>query len=102
MKINLLGKPMSGIEAFNMGLACEVVPDEKVLDTAIKMANTISRMPPLSVQAIKETIINGNNASLETSLLLERKTFQVLLSSNDKKEGMEAFVEKRKPNFKGN
>ena len=102
MKINLLGKPMSGIEAFNMGLACEVVPDEKVLDTAIKMANTISRMPPLSVQAIKETIINGYNASLETSLLLERKTFQVLLSSNDKKEGMEAFVEKRKPNFKGN
>ena len=102
MKINLLGKPMSGIEAFNMGLACEVVPDEKVLDTAIKMANTISRMPPLSVQAIKETIINGNNASLETSLLLERKTFQVLLSSNDKKEGMEAFIEKRKPNFKGN
>ena len=85
-----------------MGLACEVVPDEKVLDTAIKMANTISRMPPLSVQAIKETIINGNNASLETSLLLERKTFQVLLSSNDKKEGMEAFVEKRRPNFKGN
>ncbi len=101
MKINLLGKPISGIEAYKMGLACEVVPDEKVLDTAKNMATTISRLPPLSVQAIKETILNGENASLDTGLLLERKTFQVLLSSEDKKEGMEAFVEKRRPKFKG-
>ncbi|MGC6391502.1 MAG: enoyl-CoA hydratase [Alphaproteobacteria bacterium] len=101
MKINLLGKPFSGRDAFNMGLACEVCADEDVLDTALKMAKSISHMPPLAAQAIKEAVVFGESASLETGLLLERKSFQVLFATEDRKEGMEAFIEKRKPSFSG-
>jgi Enoyl-CoA hydratase/carnithine racemase len=84
-----------------MGLASEVCPDEEVLDRAITMAKNISLMPPLAARAIKESIIHGESASLETAMIMERKSFQLLFASEDKKEGMSAFLEKRKPSFKG-
>jgi len=101
MKMCLTGKPVTAREALAMGLASEVVPDAEVLDTALKMASTIAAMPPLAVAAIKEVIIAGQNASLDTALLLERKAFQLLFASEDQKEGMRAFAEKRRPHFKG-
>ncbi|HEY0522886.1 MAG TPA: enoyl-CoA hydratase-related protein [Stellaceae bacterium] len=101
MKMCLTGKPVTAREALAMGLASEVVPDAEVLDTALKMASTIAAMPPLAVAAIKEVIIAGQNASLDTALLLERKAFQLLFASEDQKEGMRAFAEKRRPQFKG-
>lgn len=102
MKINLLGKPFSGQEAYEMGLACEVCKDEEVLETALKMATTISRMPPLAVQSIKQSIIHGQDASLEAGLFLERKAFQQLFASEDQTEGMQAFIDKRRASFEGN
>ncbi len=101
MKINLLGKPFSGREAFNMGLACEICPDDAVFETALKMATTISRMPPLAVQNIKQSILHGQDASIEAGLFLERKAFQQLFASEDQSEGMQAFIEKRRPDFSG-
>jgi enoyl-CoA hydratase len=101
MKMCLTGKPVSAREALAMGLASEVVPDAEVLDTALRMASTIAAMPPLAVAAIKEVILAGQNASLEAALLLERKAFQLLFASEDQKEGMRAFAEKRRPQFKG-
>lgn len=50
---------------------------------------------------IKEVLLAGTDASLETALILERKSFQLLFASEDQKEGMKAFTEKRKPEFKG-
>ena len=101
MKINLLGKPFSGRQAYDMGLACEVCPDAEVLEIALKMATTISRMPPLAVQAIKQSILHGQGASMEAALFLERKAFQQLFASDDQVEGMQAFIEKRRPSFTG-
>jgi len=101
MKMCLTGKPVTGSEAYQMGLASEVVPDEEVLETAIKLATSIARMPPLATQAIKEAIVQGQNASLESALLLERKAFQLLFATEDRREGMAAFIEKRRPDFKG-
>lgn len=101
MKINLLGKPFSGRQAYDMGLACEVCPDAEVLEIALKMATTISRMPPLAVQAIKQSILHGQDASMEAALFLERKAFQQLFASDDQVEGMQAFIEKRRPSFSG-
>jgi enoyl-CoA hydratase len=101
MKMCLTGQPVSAREALSMGLASEVVPDAEVLDTALKMASSIAALPPLAVSAIKEVILAGQNASLETALLLERKAFQLLFASEDQKEGMRAFAEKRRPQFKG-
>jgi len=101
MKLNLTGKPISGKEAYALGLASDCVPDEEVLDFALKQAASIAKMPPLAAQTIKEAVIHGESASLETALLLERKAFQVLFATEDKKEGMTAFIEKRKPTFQG-
>ena len=101
MRMCLTGKPVTGREAYEIGLASEVVPDEEVLETAIKRATSIARMPPLATQAIKEAIIQGETASLESAMLLERKAFQLLFATEDRREGMKAFIEKRRPSFKG-
>lgn len=101
MKMCLTGKPVTGREAYEIGLASEVVPDEEVLAAATKLATSIARMPPLAAQAIKEAIVQGETASLESALLLERKAFQLLFATEDRREGMAAFIEKRRPDFKG-
>jgi len=101
MKICLTGKPISGTEALAMGLASECVPDGDVYDTAVKMATSIARMPPFAAMATKEAIIQGGSASLEAGLALERKALHTLFATDDRSEGMQAFIEKRRPDFKG-
>ena len=101
MRLCLTGKPISGREAYEIGLASLVVPDGEVLDTALKMAAGIARLPPIAVTTIKEAILQGENAPLETALTLERKAFHTLFATEDRREGMTAFIEKRKPDFKG-
>ncbi len=92
---------ISGEEAGRIGLASEVVPDAEVLPTALKLADQIAALPPLSVMSIKEVVIAGADASLETSLMLERKAMHLLFAAQDRREGVTAFLEKRKPKFEG-
>jgi enoyl-CoA hydratase/carnithine racemase len=101
MKMVLTGEPVTAAEAEAMGLVSEVVPDAEVLERALKMAERIAAMPPLAVMQIKEVLLAGQDASLETALMLERKAFQMLFDSRDQKEGMKAFAEKRKPRYQG-
>ena len=84
-----------------MGLVCDVVADVEVLEHALSMARTIAAMPPLAAQQIKEVVLAGVDASLETALALERKANQLLFATRDQKEGMQAFIDKRKPRFEG-
>jgi enoyl-CoA hydratase/carnithine racemase len=58
-------------------------------------------MPPLAARQIKEVVLAGMDASLETALMLERKAFQLLFDTRDQKEGMRAFLEKRRPTYEG-
>jgi enoyl-CoA hydratase len=101
MRICLTGRPISAAEACRIGLVTEVVPDAQVVAAALEMAQEIARLPPLAVMQIKEAILAGQDASLEVGLALERKAFQLLFASADKREGMQAFFEKRPPRFKG-
>jgi enoyl-CoA hydratase len=101
MKMMLTGEPVSGREAFDMGLASEVIADEQVLPRALELAGKIASMPPLAVRRIKEVVLAGQDASLSAGLMLERRTFDTLFDTEDQKEGMKAFIEKRKPVFKG-
>jgi enoyl-CoA hydratase/carnithine racemase len=101
MLMVMTGQVISGIEAGQMGLASLVVPDAEVLDKALEVAKTISRMPPVAIAQIKEVLLAGQDASLDTALMLERKAFQLLFASADQKEGMRAFIEKRKPTYQG-
>ncbi len=102
MKILLTGEQISAAEAFDMGLASEVVADECVLERALAMAATIAELPPLAIRQTKEVVLAGGDCSLDAGLTLERKAFDILFDTEDQKEGMRAFIEKRKANFKGN
>jgi enoyl-CoA hydratase len=101
MKLVLTGDTLTASEAFQAGLLSEIVPDGSALDRALAIAKNVAAMPPLAVQAIKEVVQMGQDAPLETALFLERKTFVQLFDTQDQKEGMRAFLEKRPPQFKG-
>ncbi len=101
MKYVLTGELFSAREALDMGLVSEVVPDPEVEGRAIDLARQIAALPPLAVQLAKEAVIAGMDAPLTSALALEAKSLQILFSSHDQKEGMRAFIEKRKPKFEG-
>lgn len=101
LRMLLTGKPVSADEARLMGLVSQVVADEDVLNEALTMARGIAAMPPLAAQQIKEVVLAGMDASLDTALMLERKANQLLFATQDQKEGMQAFIDKRKPKFEG-
>jgi len=101
MKMVLTGQPVRGREAYDMGLASEVVADEQVLPRALELAENIAALPPLAVRRIKEVVLAGHDTGLGAGLMLERRTFDTLFDTEDKAEGMSAFVEKRSPRFSG-
>jgi enoyl-CoA hydratase/carnithine racemase len=101
MRLVLTGELIGAEEALAMGLLSKVVDDAAVYDSARDMARTIAALPPIAVQQAKESVILGADASLAASLALERKALQLTFATADKTEGMRAFLEKRKPEFKG-
>jgi len=101
MKVILTGEPLTAVEAFAYGMLSEVVPDGTALERALALGKTILAMPPMAVRAIKEVVQLGQEVPLEAALSLERKAFVRLFDSVDQKEGMRAFLEKRKPIYKG-
>jgi enoyl-CoA hydratase/carnithine racemase len=101
MRMLLTGRPVGAEEARLMGLVSVVVEDAQVLGEALAMASAIAAMPPLAAMQIKEVVLAGVDASLEAALMLERKANQLLFATRDQKEGMQAFVEKRRPKFEG-
>ncbi|HZN24142.1 MAG TPA: enoyl-CoA hydratase-related protein [Burkholderiales bacterium] len=101
MRYVLTGDMFDARTAHDMGLVSEVVPDAEVEKRAVDMAKQIAELPPLAIEQAKEAVLRGLDASLETGLALEAKAIQLLFSSQDQKEGMAAFIEKRKPRFTG-
>lgn len=101
MKMLLTGDLVSAQEADAMGLVSEVVPDAEVEARALALATQISELPPISARQIKECVLAGQDMSLASALLLEAKAIQLAFSTHDQKEGMGAFLEKRKANFEG-
>jgi enoyl-CoA hydratase/carnithine racemase len=101
MKYVLTGDMFSAREAFDMGLVSEVVPDPEVEGRALDLARQLAALPPLALQLAKEAVLAGMEAPLSSALALEAKSLQILFSSQDQKEGMRAFIEKRKPKFEG-
>jgi enoyl-CoA hydratase len=101
MEMILTGKPITAQEAHRVGLVNRVVPTESLMDEAKKIANEIASKPPISIRAAKEAILKAQDTALEVGLDFERKSFYMLFATEDGKEGMKAFLEKRKPNFKG-
>jgi len=101
MKMLLTGEMVDARQALEMGLVSEVVPDADVLDRALALARRIAELPPIAVMLCKEVVLTGQDCPLDAALNLERKAFELLFATEDQKEGMRAFAEKRKPNFQG-
>lgn len=101
MLLLMTGRMFGAAEALAMGVVGEVVPAGQALTRTLELAREIAAMPPISIQQIKEIVNAGLNAPLEAALMLERKAFQLQFATRDQKEGMKAFLEKRKPTYEG-
>ncbi len=100
MDLVLTARMMDAAEAERAGLVSRIVPAERLLDEALEAATTIASMSLPAVMMAKECINRAYEAPLSESLLFERRNFHALFATEDQKEGMRAFVEKRKPDFK--
>ena len=101
MLILLSGDLITASEANTMGLVSRVVPDDQVVPHSVELAEKIARRAPLAVEATKDVVIAGQDASLSTALKLERRALWLLLASEDREEGVEAFFDRRAPQFMG-
>jgi len=101
MEMVLTGRFITAEEALQAGLINRIVPVELYLQEAVKLAEEIAVQSPLAVKMAKESVLKAFDSSLEEGLHFERKNFYLLFASDDQKEGMQAFIEKRTPIFQG-
>ena len=101
MDMCLTGRMMGAEEAERSGLVSRIVPAAELLDDALKTAAAIAAMPPMAAMVNKEMVNIAFETGLAQGLLTERRMFQILTATEDKKEGMTAFVEKRPGVWKG-
>lgn len=101
MKMVLSGEMIDAATALAAGLAAEVVDDDKTLARALELAAVIASKSPLAVRLAKEAMLRSFETGLEAGLNLERKSFSLLAASEDRREGIAAFLEKRRPEFVG-
>jgi enoyl-CoA hydratase len=101
MDLILTGRTITAREAESFGLVSRVVPATDVLDEALALARTIATQAPVAVLAAKEAVRLAEELPLSAGLRAERRAFYALFATDDQTEGMAAFVEKRRPEWKG-
>ncbi len=101
MEIVLTGKFITADEALRAGLINKVVPNEMYLKEAFSLAKQVVDKSPVAIKLAKESVLAAFNTSLDEGLIFERKNFYLCFASEDQKEGMKAFIEKRTAEFTG-
>ena len=101
MEMHLTGRRMGAEEAASSGLVSRVVPLKDLMKETMELADKITEQSPLAVIAVKEAVNSAQEMSLRDGLLFERRLFHALFSTEDKNEGMDAFVDRREPRFRG-
>src|SRR6266480_3104756 len=101
MEVVLSGAPITARRAHELGLVNKVVPSELTVAVAQRMARQLAEKPPLATRLAKESVLKAYETPLGEGLASERRSFYFLFSTEDQKEGMRAFLEKRKGVFKG-
>lgn len=100
-KMVLAGEFIDAHTALSSGLVAEVCEPELTIERATALAKTIAKKPPLAVKLAKDALLNAFEASLSAGLDMERKSFVILAGTEDRNEGIAAFMEKRRPEYKG-
>jgi enoyl-CoA hydratase len=101
MEVNLTGLPVTAQRAYQLGLVNKVVPAEVTVEVAKRLGRRIAEKPPLAARLAKESVNQALETPLQQGLAVERRNFYFLFASEDQKEGMRAFLEKRRGVFKG-
>ena len=101
MEMCLSGRFMTAEEAERAGLVSRVIPADKLLDEALAVAAKIADKSPIATMAAKEAVNRAFETNLTEGVMFERRLFHGLFASEDQKEGMAAFIEKREPQFRG-
>jgi enoyl-CoA hydratase len=101
MELILTGNSISAEEAYRLGLVNKVSTIKELMNETKKIAVAIASKPPISVRAAKEAILKAEDTTMQIGLEFERKMFYTLFSTEDGREGLKAFLEKRRPVFKG-
>jgi enoyl-CoA hydratase/3-hydroxyacyl-CoA dehydrogenase len=96
--MNLVGDAISADKASELGLANRVVPDHELFDQALQWARKLAGQPPLAVEQIKRV---SNQADIEDGIEAEKRAFAGVFASEDAREGIEAFLQKRNPAWQG-
>lgn len=101
MELVLTGSMISAEEALRINLVNQVVSDDQLMEEALKMARVIAKHSPVALALAKYAVQNAANGDLHTGRAIENTCFSIAFSSEDQKEGMRAFLEKREPKYRG-
>jgi enoyl-CoA hydratase/carnithine racemase len=101
MELVLTGRRIEAQEAFRLGLVNQVTSKREWLDKAIELAEVVARRPPIAVGLAKQAVLAAEEATLSAGLAQERRLYELAMATEDRVEGMTAFLEKRRPEFRG-
>ena len=101
MELVLTGRRIGAVEAASLGIVTRIVPEDGWLDSALELAATVAEQPPLAVRLGKQAVLAAEETQLSAGLDHERRLYELAMATEDRVEGMTAFLEKRKPEFRG-
>ena len=101
MELVLSGRRIDAKEALRLGFVNRVVPKRNFMTEAFDLAEVIARRPPLAVKLAKQAVLAADEMTLTAGLAHERRLYELAMATEDRVEGMQAFLEKRRPSFRG-
>jgi enoyl-CoA hydratase/carnithine racemase len=101
MELVLTGRRIGAVEAQQLGLVNQVATKDDWLEQAIELAHVVARRPPVAAKLAKQAVLAAEEMALSAALAYERRLYELTMATEDRLEGMQAFLEKRKPQFKG-
>jgi enoyl-CoA hydratase/carnithine racemase len=101
MELVLTGRRIDALEAHRIGIVNQVTHKKEWLDKAIELAEVVARRPPIAVRLAKQAVLAADETGLTAGLSQERRLYELAMATEDRIEGMNAFIEKRRPEFRG-
>ena len=101
MELVLTGRRIGAAEAHELGIVTRLAPEGGWLDAALELAAEVAERPPLAARLAKQAVLAAEETALSAGLDQERRLYELAMATEDRVEGMNAFIEKRKPEFRG-